>query len=125
MSRAVPPAWPEGWSVGVAGTHRTRRRGLLGRDRLDTREGLWLPVRSVHTIGMAFALDLVWLDRLDVIVRLDEHVGPGRVRTCIRARSVVEVPAGSGLALANALGGDADAVRRPALRAGWAPGSAR
>ena len=48
--------------------------------------------RSVHTFGMRYALDLFWLDRDGDLVRLDEAVPPNRLRACLRARSVLEVP---------------------------------
>jgi uncharacterized membrane protein (UPF0127 family) len=51
--------------------------------------------RSVHTIGMRFPLDLYWL-RGERIVRIDRAVPPWRIRTCLRARSVLEVPASRG-----------------------------
>jgi uncharacterized membrane protein (UPF0127 family) len=47
--------------------------------------------RSVHTFGMRYPLDLYWLNG-DRIVRIDRDVPPGRIRTCRRARSVLEVP---------------------------------
>lgn len=50
--------------------------------------------RSVHTFGMRHPLDLYWL-RGERIVRIDRDVPPRRVRTCLRARSVLEVPSGS------------------------------
>ena len=50
--------------------------------------------RSVHTFGMRHPLDLYWL-RGDRIVRVDYAVPPRRVRTCLRARSVLEVPSGT------------------------------
>jgi uncharacterized membrane protein (UPF0127 family) len=54
---------------------------------------------------MRFALDLVWLDAAGEVVRLDTDVRRGRVRTCLAARGgVVEVAAGSGAALIEALG---------------------
>jgi uncharacterized membrane protein (UPF0127 family) len=53
---------------------------------------------------MRFALDLVWLDGSGALVRLDRAVAPRRVRTCLRARSVVETPAGCGERFAAALG---------------------
>jgi uncharacterized protein len=53
------------------------------------------PCRSVHTFGMRFALDLIWLDRAGHLVRVDAAVPPRRFRTCLRARSVIEVRAGS------------------------------
>jgi uncharacterized membrane protein (UPF0127 family) len=52
---------------------------------------------------MRFALDLVWLDRDGRVVRVDRGVGPWRVRTCLRARSVVETRAGEGDGFAVAL----------------------
>jgi uncharacterized membrane protein (UPF0127 family) len=48
--------------------------------------------RSVHTFGMRYALDLVWIDAAGAIVRIDRAVPPGRVRSCLRARSVLELP---------------------------------
>ena len=49
--------------------------------------------RSVHTFGMRYALDLIWLDGRGAVVRVDLGVPPRRVRTCRRARSVIEIPA--------------------------------
>ncbi len=49
--------------------------------------------RSVHTFGMRYALDLVWLDAEGAVVRVDRDVPPNRLRTCLRARSVLEAPA--------------------------------
>ena len=86
---------PGGLAVLLARSRRERRRGLAGLDALPDAVGLHLaPCRSVHTIGMRFALDLIWLDRAGRVVRVDRDVPPWRVRTCLRARSVVEVGAG-------------------------------
>jgi uncharacterized membrane protein (UPF0127 family) len=49
--------------------------------------------RSVHTFGMRFPLDLVWLDATGSVVRVDRDVPPCRVRSCRRARSVLELSA--------------------------------
>ena len=81
--------------VTEARRRRQRLRGLAGRDFIDSDEALHLPrCRSVHTFGMRFALDLVWLDAVGEVVRVDRDVPPRRVRTCLRARSVVETAAG-------------------------------
>jgi hypothetical protein len=78
--------------VRVARTFRERLIGLAFR-RDAPADGLLLPrTRSVHTFGMRFALDLHWLDGDGAVVRVDRAVPPGRVRTCLRARSVVEMP---------------------------------
>lgn len=71
-------------------------RGLAGLSGLSAEEGLLIPrCRSVHTFGMGFALDMIWLDRRGGVVRVDRGVAPRRMRTCLRARSVVETAAGA------------------------------
>lgn len=70
-------------------------RGLAKLDALAPDEALHIPrCRSVHTVGMRFALDLLWLDRDGAVVRVDHDVAARRLRTCLRARSVVECVAG-------------------------------
>ena len=81
--------------------HRARGLGLMGLAALGPGRALLLPsTRSVHTVGMRFALDLVWLDAAGVVVRIDRDVAPGRLRSCRRARAVLECVAGHGQALA-------------------------
>lgn len=80
-----------------AATAWSRLLGLAGlpRGAVAPGVGLHLPrTRSVHTFGMRFALDLVWLDGEGAVVRVDRGVRPCRVRVCSAARSVVEVVAG-------------------------------
>ena len=51
-------------NVRIADSWRERRRGLLGRSEIRANDGLLLTgCRSVHTIGMPFAIDAVLLDR--------------------------------------------------------------
>ena len=58
--------WAKGW-------------GVLGRRALPTGEGLWLPgVASVHTVGVRFPLDLLFLDERFRTVRLAPNTPPGR-----------------------------------------------
>src|SRR5947208_17084796 len=87
------PARVGGIEVRIAATPGAR---LLGLARLRARPacGLLLPrTRSVHTFGMRFALDLVWLAEDGRVVRIDIGVPPRRLRSCRGARSVVELPA--------------------------------
>jgi hypothetical protein len=85
----------DGLVVIEAKTHRSRNLGLARLDELPTDWGLHIPgTPSVHTFGMRFALDLVWLDRRGAVVRVDRDVPARRTRTCLRARSLVEVNAG-------------------------------
>jgi uncharacterized membrane protein (UPF0127 family) len=95
-------------------TRAQRGRGLarLPAAELPDGAGLRLACRSVHTIGMRFALDLVWLDRDGAVVRVDRAVAPRRLRTCLRARAVVETHAGGGEAFAAALDSAAANPRR-------------
>ncbi|MGH2915547.1 MAG: DUF192 domain-containing protein [Solirubrobacteraceae bacterium] len=88
-----------------ARTHRSRRLGLARLDALAAGHALHIPqTPSVHTFGMRFALDLLWLDRTGGLVRIDREVPPRRMRLCVRARSVIETLAGEGDAFADALG---------------------
>ena len=71
-----------------------RRRGLAKLDALPADVGLHIHrCSSVHTFGMRFGLDLIWLGR-EGIVRVDRGVPPRRQRLCLRAKSVVEVAEG-------------------------------
>ena len=95
---------PGGLTLYVAGDRRSRRRGLARLDAPAPGSALLLErCRSVHTIGMRFALDLVWIDAGGALVRLDEAVVPWRMRTCLRAHAVVETAAGDGARFAAAL----------------------
>jgi hypothetical protein len=78
--------------VGIVVARGPRRLlGLIGRRSLPAGVALEIPhCRSVHTVGMRFALDLVWLDGERRIVRIDHAVPPWRVRSCRQARSVLE-----------------------------------
>ena len=93
-----------------ARTHRSRRRGLAKLDALDSSLALHIPqTPSVHTFGMRFALDLIWLAKDGSVVRVDRDVPPRRMRLCLRARSVIETVAGQADAFLAA--GAADAAR--------------
>ncbi|HWT23130.1 MAG TPA: DUF192 domain-containing protein [Solirubrobacteraceae bacterium] len=97
-------ALPGGIVLARAERGRARLLGLAWLDELPAHCALLLPrCRSVHTFGMRFALDLVWLDAAGRLVRVDRAVPPRRVRTCLGARSVIEAGAGRADALIAAL----------------------
>jgi uncharacterized membrane protein (UPF0127 family) len=54
-----------------------------------------VPCNAVHTIGMAFALDLLFLSRNGTILRLEQDVRPWSMRFCLKSYAVVEMPAGA------------------------------
>lgn len=81
-------------SLEVASTRRDRRRGLLGRDGV---EGALLieRCRSVHTLGMRFALDVAHLGADGRVVKVTT-MPPWRIGLPVAAaRSVVEAEAGA------------------------------
>ena len=72
-----------------------RLHGLLFRPALRDGEGICLaPCRAVHTLGMAFAIDVVFLDARGAVLRLVPSLPPGRMAWCLRAAMVIELPAG-------------------------------
>jgi len=79
----------------VAETALARLRGLLGRSGLSSGEGMLLrPTSSIHTAFMRFAIDVVFLDRSDRVVKVASELRPWRVAACPGARAVLEVGAG-------------------------------
>jgi uncharacterized membrane protein (UPF0127 family) len=84
-----------GLMVAEASSRKARMHGLAKLDELPPGEALHIPkCFSVHTFTMRFPLDLIWLDKSGKPVRVDRAVKPSRLKTCLRARSVVECNAG-------------------------------
>jgi uncharacterized protein len=82
--------------VELAESRAERRRGLLGRDSLDPSAALVLtPCVAVHTAFMRFPIDVVFLDRDGFAVKLVKNLTPWRIAVAARARTVVELAAGS------------------------------
>jgi hypothetical protein len=81
----------------VADSYFSRLVGLLGTTRrwASAGKGLWIvPSHGVHTIGMLYALDLIFLDRNYLVVDVEEHVRPFRIsKVKFTADSVLELPA--------------------------------
>lgn len=81
-------------SLEIPATRKARAKGLLGRTGI---EGAMLlrGVRSVHTVGMRFDLDVALIDEAGVVVKM---LRLKRNRACapvMRARAVVEAEAGA------------------------------
>ncbi|MSP11490.1 MAG: DUF192 domain-containing protein [Chloroflexi bacterium] len=83
--------------VTVATQSREKSRGLLGRKVMAPDEALLLPdTRWIHTMGMTFSLDLVYLDRQGKIVSLQPHLPPWRIGWLVwRAAHTLELQAGT------------------------------
>ena len=79
----------------VARSSLAKMRGLLGRSGLDEGEGLLLErASSIHTAFMRFPIDAVFLDSDQVVVKVAADVRPWRASIRLRARAVLELPAG-------------------------------
>ena len=84
-------SWPDGPRVFVARTLRSRLLGLAFLTGLPRDCGLLLPrCSTVHTFGMRFALDLVFVDAGGDPVRIVRDVGPSRIVRRRGAAAVVE-----------------------------------
>jgi uncharacterized membrane protein (UPF0127 family) len=86
------------WSVEVPATRRERMRGLRERGLLPPDHAmLFAPCRSVHTFGMRFPIMVAFLDARWRVVAV-RRMPPGRLALPrLRARSVLECPAGTDL----------------------------
>ena len=82
--------------VEVADRMAARLVGLLGRSGLPDGRGLWIvPCSGIHTMGMRFAIDAIFLDRALRVLSIERGIAPGRlVRGPPGAHSVLELGAG-------------------------------
>lgn len=84
-----------GEAVEVADTSAKRRTGLLKHASLPSGTGLWIaPCEAVHTFGMKFAIDVVFLSKKRRVLKIRPEMRRGRISLCLRAYSVLELPAG-------------------------------
>ena len=83
-------------SLAVADSHFSRLRGLLGISLNDfgNGRGLWIvPCHGVHTLGMGFPIDVVYLDRSMTVVHVQNELQPWRFAPIrMQASSVLELP---------------------------------
>ena len=83
------------FGVTVANTLFARLRGLIGTLRLPSDEGVWIiPSQGVHTLGVLFPLDIIYLDDNLKVIHTLEHFPAFRVGPLkSKAASVLELPA--------------------------------
>lgn len=78
-----------------ATTCRERLRGWLGQAQPGPGDALWIvPCRAIHTVGMLWPIDAVFVDRWGRVLHVAPALRPGRVACCWRAWSVIELAPG-------------------------------
>ena len=82
-----------GLRVAPADTWRIGLKGLSEKSGVTPDDGIWLiPSRGIHTIGMRFAVDLIYLDSANRVIYLVEHLGPFRISPIkIKCASILEL----------------------------------
>lgn len=89
----------------IADTSAKRRTGLLKHSTLNAGEGLWIaPCEAVHTFGMRFAIDVLYLDKKRRVLKIRDSMKVRRMSVCFRAYSVLELPAGTSKTAGTCLG---------------------
>jgi uncharacterized protein len=83
-------------NVIVASSIFARMRGLIGRKNLTAGDALLLcPCNGIHTFGMKFPIDVLFLDRENIVVAIRKNLVPNRMTPLyFAAKSVLELPAG-------------------------------
>jgi uncharacterized membrane protein (UPF0127 family) len=74
-----------------------RLRGLMYNKKLPAGQGLLIePCNSIHTFGMRFSIDVLFLDSAGRILRAVRSLRPGRVFGPVKGgNAVLEMAAGS------------------------------
>ena len=73
-----------------------KAKGWLGRRQAAPGEGLLLEgCASIHTFGMRFSLDVLFLDRSFRVLKTVRNLKPWRAAACSGAWGVLELPAGT------------------------------
>jgi uncharacterized membrane protein (UPF0127 family) len=90
----------------VADSASTRLVGLLRDNSLAQGDGLWIvPCNSIHSFGMKFIFDAIFLDKKLRVVHLVREMKPWRIsKIAFSAHSVLELPPGLIDATGTALG---------------------
>lgn len=80
----------------LSNTPITAMIGLLKHQSLSVGEGMVIvPTRSIHMFFMKFAIDVIFIDRKNVVVGLVKNIKPFRISPYFwRAHAAIELPSG-------------------------------
>ncbi|WP_407269465.1 DUF192 domain-containing protein [Radiobacillus sp. PE A8.2] len=83
--------------IGQAYSFFKRLKGLMFTDQLSLGTGLHIkPCQSVHTYFMNYSIDILYVNKNNIVVAIDEALEPGKVgKRYADAVSVIELPAGA------------------------------
>ena len=81
----------------LADSYSKRLKGLLGRSSLSNGEGLIIrPCNSIHTYRMKFAIDVLYVDKKNTVLKVVDSIKPDRLGPLIlKSAYVVEASAGA------------------------------
>ena len=72
-----------------------RLRGLLGRQPLTEDVGMLIsPCNSVHTFGMSYPIDVVFLNKKNEVIKIVHDMRPFTIGGTFKANQVIEFKAG-------------------------------
>ncbi|WP_422485326.1 DUF192 domain-containing protein [Gudongella sp. DL1XJH-153] len=80
----------------MADTYTKRLQGLLGRKGLDEKEGMMIvPCNSIHTFRMKFSIDVLFVDKNNIVRKVLRNFKPGRMGPLVlKSHFVMEAEAG-------------------------------
>jgi len=83
-------------TVITANTFFKRLKGLMFTKELPDENALHImPCNEIHTFHMKYSIDVLYLDRNNVILAIDEDIKPWKIGKRVKkAVSVVELPSG-------------------------------
>ena len=97
----------------IADTSQKRRTGLLKHQSLEPGQGLWIvPCEAVHTFGMKFPIDVLYLSKQKKVLKIRDNMKRSRMSVCLRAHSVLELPAGYAAQTSTQVGDQLEFIKR-------------
>ena len=101
-----------GDAIDVADTSSKRRTGLLKHAGLAKGQGLWIvPCEAIHCFGMKFSIDVLFLNKKRKVLKVRKDMGRWGIALCLRAHSVLELPAGTIAATGTQAGDELELIK--------------
>lgn len=84
-------------NIAIAESFFKRLTGLLRHKKLEAGEGMLIcPCSQVHTYGMKFSIDVIFLAKDNHIIQIEQAMAPGKMSKLItNSRHVLELQAGA------------------------------